>query len=501
MVAIKLGKLWQGVKYSMIAAKGAALYSVDEQRAKRYVRNALAEVPGLGAKMSQLLSDSLGTPDQPCYNRSLPRKLPLEHVARLIATECPELHRRLDSIDPQGFGASLSQVHRALLVDGTEVAIKVQYPGLHESLKDQVDLLIRSAKVTAPPKYQVALSDLSAYFLESFQRELDYKAEAKMQQRFAALVAKGQFPITVPTVYDELSGPTILVQSFEASQPVSDTTTWPKADRYAVADALGQFFLTTMLEHGLVHSDWHSGNFGFSRSLGAKAVLYDYGAILKLSEPQRQAIHALLYGLSRGDAIHPYDHFVCLGFDPDKLSHIAEQLPALCAKVFGPLLSRGRFDFKEWHLAQGIDAVLGTDKWWFRSAGPAWFLQLMRSCFGLFQGIEKLGVGLNLNAEGILAGLPKPAQIPDHSSTLSQKPKAMAKQLKIKVVENGREKADITLPALAVDELEGLLPEAALSAIDFDIAKLRRDVQRSGYMPQMLFEVKTSAKDIRVELR
>lgn len=504
-MALKFRKVWQGVKYSLIAAKGAALYAVDERRAKRYVQGALAGIPGLSAKVSQLIHDASGNADQlgqHCANRSLPAQLSIEQVADLIAHRSPRLHRELATIEQAGFGASLSQVHRGQLNDGREVAIKIQYPGLHDSLADQLDLLVSSAKVTAPSKYQVALADLGEFFLTSFQRELDYSQEAAMQQRFADLAAASGLAVVIPEVYPHLSSSDILVQSFEASSPPGEAgDSWQKSDRYQLADSLGQFFSRTLVEHGLVHSDWHSGNFGFRRGLnGPEVVIYDFGSVLTLTTTQRQALHALLASLSRGEAISPYDHLVTLGFAADKLSHIADRLPALCAKVFGPLLAKGRFHLKDWRLAEGIDQVLGVDKWWFRSAGPPWFLQLMRSCHGLFQGIDQLGVGVHLKLEGQLRALTAPPPVPDHSRLLAKRPQPMAKQLVILVTEHGRNKAHITLPALAVDELEDLIPETAKTLAAVDIRALRQKVQRSGYQPQTIFTSSEAGKSLSVRL-
>lgn len=505
-MAVKRPKVLTGLKYSLIAAKGAALYAIDERRAKRYVQGALAAIPGLGAKLSQVLNDALGQPDAAAGNRSLPSQLTIEQVAALIAAKSPALHQDLDQIDPAGFGASLSQVHRGVLRNGREVAIKIQYPHLKESLTDQLDLIVSTAKITAPAKYQVALTELAGFFLASFHRELDYRQEAAMQQRFAAIAAAisgtGSLAVRVPTVYPELSSSTVLVQSFEPSTAVADAAQqWPKEQRYGLADGLGQFFATALIEHGLVHSDWHSGNFGFRLGhAGPEAVVYDYGSVLTLTDGQRRALHALLASLQLGQAISPYDHLVTLGFDGDKLSHIADRLPALCAKVFGPLLAKGRFYFRDWRLAEGIDQVLGADKWWFRSAGPPWFLQLMRSCYGLFQGIDQLGVGVNLGLDGPLSRVGSPAVMADHSQRLSQRPQPMAKQLVIIVTENGRQKAHITLPALAVDELADLIPASAKQAVTVDIAALCRRVQRSGYKPQEIFHSQQGAKTLSVRL-
>lgn len=76
----------------------------------------------------------------------------------------------------------------------------------------------------------------------------------------------------------------------------------------------------------------------------------------------------------------------------------------------------------------------------------------------------------------------------------------MAKHLEIIVTENGREKAHVTLPALAIDELESLIPESAKEVANVDIVALRQQAQRSGYKAQAIFEATEGAKTLSVKL-
>ncbi len=158
--------------------------------------------------------------------------------------------------------ASLGQVHRAWLMDGREVVVKVQYPGIDRALKSDIDNL--GAVVKALALTGRAL-DGRAYFRElseELSHELDYRREARLAMEFARASMR-LADIKVPEVVEDRTSVRVLtlellpgqtLKDFLASQPSN-------AERLRVSGLLIRAIHGTFLVQGTVHADPHPGNY------------------------------------------------------------------------------------------------------------------------------------------------------------------------------------------------------------------------------------------------
>lgn len=181
--------------------------------------------------------------------------------------------------------ASLGQVHKARLKDGTLVAVKVQYPGVAEALVNDLKnagMFVRAfggagkafANLDPKPYYEEIRTEVGA--------ETDYLREARQAEAFA-LSLKDIDGVRVPNIYPAYSSKAVLTMEFLEGQSLqsfaaSDAT---NEERALVTERLATAILLPFLKDRMVHADPHPGNFLVAPD-GAVVVL-DFGAVKTLS--------------------------------------------------------------------------------------------------------------------------------------------------------------------------------------------------------------------------
>jgi ubiquinone biosynthesis protein len=200
--------------------------------------------------------------------------------------------------------ASIGQVYRAQLPDGSPVVVKVQRPGIDESVRVDLSVLeelgrVVQARTTWGREYRI--EDLVAEFSARLREELDYRTEARNAHAIAATMPADAH-IRVPIVYDELSTSRVLVMEWldGASVREVDWSGVRVADRLKLADALLRTFLEQMLQEGVFHADPHPGNVMLLAD--GHLALIDFGAAGRLDPVQQAALRVLMAGVSRRDA-------------------------------------------------------------------------------------------------------------------------------------------------------------------------------------------------------
>jgi predicted unusual protein kinase regulating ubiquinone biosynthesis (AarF/ABC1/UbiB family) len=181
--------------------------------------------------------------------------------------------------------ASLGQVHRARLPDGTECAVKVQYPGVAEALVNDLKNAGMLARALNGATRAFAAMDSGPYFEEirrEIGAEIDYVREARLGEAFARSVA-GAPELRVPRAFPAYSSSRVLTMEFIEGVPLKDFagSDADAATRWRVGRQLAQAILVPFVTHGLVHGDPHPGNFLVCPD-GRLAVL-DFGAVKQLS--------------------------------------------------------------------------------------------------------------------------------------------------------------------------------------------------------------------------
>ncbi len=199
--------------------------------------------------------------------------------------------------------ASLAQVHRAQLRDGSWVVLKVRRPGIRPIVEADLRLLKRLAEIIeaeAPDLKDYQPRALVRQFANSLRKELDFAAECRNAERIAAELEPDS-GIVVPTIYWEWTGERLNVQEYIDGISGRDYAAFDSAgiDRHQIAQRGTRALLKMILEHGFFHADPHPGNIKYL--VDGRIALLDFGMVGRLSEDRRQEVAELLHGLVMRD--------------------------------------------------------------------------------------------------------------------------------------------------------------------------------------------------------
>ena len=507
------------VEYAGLARDVYKLRHADEEQvsaaARKHLIERMGKMRGLPQKLGQLLSFShAGEEDDPLAAADYARlqeaaePLPLEVVRPLMeAAWGRPLEKVLREIEPHAHAASLGQVHRAILRDGREVAIKVQYPGIYDAVLADLKLL---GWLSVPVGNLKRGFDLAAYrqvILDDIKEELDYRAEAASQRQFVDWADADPF-LVVPRVVDSLSCENVLVSEWVEGDPWQTVCDhWVESDKKTLARDLLKFFLESLFARQMVHADLHPGNLRFQCDAGrVRLVLYDFGCVYRPTDDERLALLRLIRATTHRSE-PPLPLFLKLGFNREYLEPLADKLPALCNVLFEPFVVEYPYDPADWHLGERVSDVLGDDRWNFRIAGPPAMVFLLRAFHGLIyylQGLSApvmwgrtLGPVLRAYADE-MDRLDLPRGDVDHRDFSS-----LARYLKIRVQEGGRTKVQLTSRSEGIDDLENLLDDDLRAKIlrqGIDLPAIVRDIRRRGYVPGPVFQWTEGTKQVEVWL-
>ncbi len=264
-------------------------------------------------------------------------------VGQLLNTELGDAAAMFGEFDERPVAsASIGQVHRAVLQDGREVAVKVQYPGVARAIQD--DLANAELLVTFLQFVRAATavrSDIRAMAREAAARiaeEVDYRHEAATITTFGELYRGHPF-IRIPDVISEASGDRVLTMTYLGGM---DWTQARHADQHlrdTWAEVITRFMHTNGRLSNLMHGDPHPANYRFFPD-GTVGFL-DFGCVQVFTEHERRVWFALLRVAVEGRKAELRDLAAQAGFldaDPtlteDDLCQWAREL--LCDVIVEP---------------------------------------------------------------------------------------------------------------------------------------------------------------------
>ncbi|WP_180008968.1 AarF/ABC1/UbiB kinase family protein [Acinetobacter sp. YH12238] len=266
------------------------------------IADTLGEMKGAVMKVGQIASQykDIFPPEVAKAISKLQRQAPAMPFAEIKAQVEKELGKPLDKIfkhfDETPFAAaSIGQVHKAILPNGEQVVVKVQYPGVDEACESDLKQVRLALRLMGVLKIDRKLQDrLFQEIQESLDNELNYQIEAQNLEVARTFHAALDDKIIIPRVFKDYSSRHILTLSLEQGENIETASTWSQRTRNTLGRrllrAMGQeiFYLKRF------HCDPHPGNFAFRQD--GSVVIYDYGGVKTLSNDVvhhfRQLIHA-----------------------------------------------------------------------------------------------------------------------------------------------------------------------------------------------------------------
>jgi ubiquinone biosynthesis protein len=246
--------------------------------------------------------------------RKLQDKVPpfsFAHVKKELEKELKRDHTEVFSeFDETAVAAaSVSQVHRARLRTGEEVAVKVQRPGIREEMEEDILIMLFFAIILE--KFVPSLRKnrpvmLIHEFSRWTDRELDFCQEGKNALHFAYYF-KDYPGVKIPMVFLEHTTERILIMEFIHGTNTLETP--PESiDKKATAHLIAESMLKQIFVDGFFHGDPHAGNIFLIEN---NAIAYlDFGIVGYLSEDLRAWTFDILYGMSEGDVERVIDSFL-----------------------------------------------------------------------------------------------------------------------------------------------------------------------------------------------
>lgn len=235
------------------------------------IRLALTDLGTTFIKLGQILSTRTDfiSPELSKELSRLQADTPASPPERVRATIEAELGLPVDQCfsefdDRALASASIGQVHRARLADGTQVVVKVQHQGIRERIVNDFDILARIASIAETHSSELRLYHPTV-LVEQFRRdllhELDFDREARNLERFRRNF-KDDPSVTFPRPYGDLSAERVLTMDFFEGTSVKDLESLQGQDFDLpdIARRGADVFIKMIFEHGFYHADPHPGN-------------------------------------------------------------------------------------------------------------------------------------------------------------------------------------------------------------------------------------------------
>ena len=198
--------------------------------------------------------------------------------------------------------ASVAQVHTATLPAGTPAVVKVQRPGIEETIHSDLELLFFFARLIHrhfPESRRYDPIGLVEEFADTILRELDFRLEGHNAERFSENFRE-EPAVSVPQVFWELTSRRILTMERSLGHRADAGYPADPAERRRLAAVLARLFLMQLFEHGFFHGDPHPGNVFIMHD--GRICFHDFGIVGRLSRRDQDNLGQLLLAVSARDA-------------------------------------------------------------------------------------------------------------------------------------------------------------------------------------------------------
>ena len=407
---MKQGRLSRGVPLAGLAVRQglgrvAGKLTRDEQKkldrftreAERYVA-VLGDMKGVAMKVGQLVSflDAGAIPEahRAAYQQivgalqSDAPPMPFESVRDVLEVELGcSVDEAFEWIGERPMAAaSIGQVHAARLPGGREVVVKVQYPGVADAIRadlENTELMASMARVGMKLSPIRVVADPVAAVEEITERiseELDYRIEAQNQTEFHTHYAGHPF-IRIPEVVHELSTERVLVMDHHDGLRWSAALEQPQELKDVWGEVIFRFVHGSLYDFGTFNADPHPGNYLFHDDGGV--TFLDFGCVKRFSDEQIAAIHRISRSVfDDGDADELLRVFIAMGCIPESTKLDAARVLEWWSPIWGPggdsqpftftpefaawVLERNFVPFGEWKdIARGMGIRAESKDWMF----------------------------------------------------------------------------------------------------------------------------------------
>ncbi|XP_044727738.1 atypical kinase COQ8B, mitochondrial isoform X2 [Chrysoperla carnea] len=361
----------------------------------------LCKVRGAALKIGQLLSIQDESLISPRLSKALER-------VRQSADFMPEwqlldvLNKQLGSdwrsrvaeFDMKPFAAaSIGQVHWAKLHDGTEVAVKIQYPGVAEGIQSDIDNLVGILKVWNVFPEGMFIDNLITVAKRELSWEVDYLREAEYTKLFKDLL-KPYPEFAVPRVIDDLCSQRVFTSELMEGVPVDKCITMDEATKKHISTKLMELILRELMEFQYMQTDPNWSNFLYNEKT-RQIVLLDFGASRPYSKPFMDHYVRIIKAASENDRETVLRISQKMGFLTGYESKVMEEAHVNACMVFGEIFRiPDEFNFPAQKTTQEITYLVPVMLKHRLCPPPEEIYSLHRKLSGIFLLCSKMKVKL-----------------------------------------------------------------------------------------------------------
>lgn len=410
------GRLAGGVAGGMLAEGARRLAEGERPRMRDMlltpgnvgrIADRLSHLRGAAMKLGQMISMDAGDMLPPeladimARLRQNAHRMPPQQLQHVLASHWGKDWRtRFARFDATPIAAaSIGQVHRAQTRDGRDLAIKVQYPGVRESIDADVDNVATLLRVSGLLPRELDIAPLLLAAKAQLHEEADYLREGEQMTLFGTLLADAP-EYVIPTLDPDFTTDRVLAMSFVDGRPIENLIDAPQDTRDATMASLIALLLRELFEFGVMQTDPNFANYRYQPETG-RLVLLDFGPSRPVGAATSAGYLALLCAMIDGHRDAAREAAVAAGFVG--LSAIAQhraRIDRMIDIVIAEMRRPGAFDFGDPSFVgllrdEGMDVAVDQSAW---HIPPAEILFVQRKISGTALLAARLKARVNVRS-------------------------------------------------------------------------------------------------------